>query len=425
MRLGHARGRHVRGPGLAGAVVALVAAPLFPASVSASVSAAASVVGAPAPVGEQCLNVGATTEERSVKGDNAASLSLHVAQAQALVRKSGAQPGAGVTVVVVDSGIEGYRDEAPRPVELPSGHGIAVAGVIAGPDQTKPTRAEVGIAPGADVRDARFYDVAVRSQDGQLLPSSAALAAKLGEVAAAREAGSLGRNVVVVVPTQVPRSADLEAQVGRLVRAGVLVVAASGDRPADDGTFPDGYEGQPKKGEDVAGVVWPAAHPGVLAAGVSTPNSSGTVLRSSDIDLAAPGDGAVSKGRNGGWCVLTPASTAWAAAQVAGVAALVWSAHPDETAVQLRNRLEQTASGNGGPSSPITGYGVVQPVEAIQRDIAEMGARRQQQVEPARPPRAQADVLAGARHDAVWWGLGGGAALVVLLLLRPLLSRRR
>jgi membrane-anchored mycosin MYCP len=205
----------------------------------------------------------------------------------------------------------------------------------------------------------------------------------------------------------------------------VLLVAASGDRPADEGGFPDGYEGNPKKGEDVADLVWPAALPGVVAVGVSAPDSGGTVLRSSAIDLSAPGVDAVSRARNGGWCVVGPPSTAWAAAEVAGVAALVWSMHPDEDATQLRTRLEQTASGNGGPSSPLTGYGVVQPVEAIQRDVAEMGAEKKDQVEPARPPRARADVLAGARHDAVWWGLGGGAALVVLLILRPLLSRRR
>jgi membrane-anchored mycosin MYCP len=373
--------------------------------------------------GPRCLQVSAsTTDQRSVKGDNPANLALHVEEAQALVRKTGRQPGAGVQVIVVDSGIDGFRGTSP--VELPTGHGFAVAGIIAGPDQAEPSRVDVGIAPGAEVVDGRFYDTLERSQEGQRVPMAADLARKLGEIAASREGGARPRTVVVV-PAQVPYSAGLEAQIDRLVATGVLLVAASGDRPSGEGAFPDGYEGEARKGEDAADVIWPAAHPKVIAVGVSTPGTRGTVLRSSAIDLAAPGSGAVSKALNGGWCVVDGASTSWAAAQVAGVAALVWSAHPDEDAAELRTRLEQTASGNGGPSSPITGYGVVQPVEAIQRAIVDPGAERTQQVQPAKPPRAQADVLAGARHDAIWWGLGGGAALVVLLLLRPLLARRR
>lgn len=374
-----------------------------------------------APAGPSCLDVDASaTDQLEVKGDNTANLSLHVAEARALVAKAGRKPGKGVTVVVVDTDITGF----PNVAELPSGHGFAAAGIIAGPDQPDP-KVEVGIAPSAGLRGVRFYDSPERTQDGEQVPTAAGLTQALSGLADQRAGGSLGGKVVVLVPTQVPHSPELEAQVDRLVDSGVLLVAASGDRPANEGGFPDGYEGEPKKGEDVADLVWPAAHPGVVAVGVSTPGSSGTVLRSSAIDLAAPGADAVSRGRNGGWCVAAPASTAWAAAQVAGVAALVWTMHPDEDATRLRTRLEQTASGNGGPSSPITGYGVVQPVEAIQRDVAEMGAERKDKVEPARPPRAEADVLAGARHDAVWWGLGGGAALVVLLIVRPLLSRRR
>lgn len=415
MRLGSAPGP-VRGAAavLAGTLLGLSATPAV---------AAVTATSAEAPVGASCLDVDmATTDQRTVKGDNTANLSLHVAEAQALARKAGRRPGQDVKVVVVDSGAGGYNN--PGSTDLPSGHGIAVAGIIAGADQSEP-KVDVGIAPAAGIVDQKFYDSPERSQEGEKVPMAADLAAALADVANRRAPGrDLGGRVVVVVPTQVPHSPELEAQVDRLVGTGVLLVAASGDRPTSDSGFPDGYQDEPKKGEDVADLVWPAADPGVVAVGVSTPGASGTVLRSSAIDLSAPGADAVSRGRNGGWCVVAPASTAWAAAQVAGVAALVWSMHPDEDAAQLRTRLEQTASGNGGPSSPITGYGVVQPVEAIQRDVAEMGAEKKVQNQPARPPRAEADVLAGARHDAVWWGLGGGAALVVLLIVRPLLSRR-
>lgn len=411
------------GPALGRPVARGAAAALAGTLAGLALTSPATAATAAAPVGPSCLEVDTSaTDQLQVKGDNTANLSLHVAEAQALVAKAGRQPGRGVKVVVVDSGTGAFRGAGTT--DLPSGHGVAVAGIIAGPNQPDP-EISVGIAPSADVLDVRFYDTPDGAQDGERVPTAAELTKALSALADQRAGGTLGGRVVVVVPAQVPHSPQLEAQVDRLVGSGVLLVAASGDRPGSDGAFPDGYDGEPRKGEDVADLVWPAAHPGVVAVGVSTPGSAGTVLRSSAIDLAAPGADAVSRGRNGGWCVVAPASTAWAAAQVAGVAALVWTMHPDEDAARLRTRLEQTASGNGGPSSPITGYGVVQPVEAIQRDVAEMGAERKQKVEPARPPRAEADVLAGARQDAVWWGLGGGAALVVLLLLRPLLSRRR
>lgn len=395
-----------------------VAGPLGPLGPSAEAAVRAQ------PTGPGCLQVtAATTDERTVDGENTANETLHVEEAQALARRAGRAPGEGVTVVVVDSGTGGFQGTAP--VDLPSGHGFAVAGIVAGPDQQQPDRVRVGIAPAARLVDARFYDVPAPADDGEVAPTSGGLAARLGELAAARAGGTLPGRVVVVVPTQVPHSPELEAQVDRLVRSGVLLVAASGDRPQAEGAFPDEYAGDPAPGEDAAEVVWPAAHPKVLAVGVSTPGARGSVLRSSAVDLSAPGAGAVSRALNGGWCVVDGASTAWAAAQVAGVAALVWSVHADEDADELRSRLEQTASGNGASSSPITGYGMVQPVEALQRRLPPVAADRQQQVRPARPPRAQADVLEGARHDAVWWGLGGGAALVVLLLLRPLLGRRR
>ena len=93
----------------------------------------------------------------------------------------------------------------------------------------------------------------------------------------------------------------------------------------------------------------------------------------------------------------------------------------------LRSRLERTASGNGEARSPRTGYGVVQPLEALALTADEMSevGHVEERVGPANLPRERADLLADARRDAVWWGIAGGGALVVLLLLRPVLHRRR
>ncbi|WP_408897812.1 S8 family serine peptidase [Nocardioides sp. R1-1] len=410
---------------LTGPVAGAVAMQAFSLVVLVGPGAASAGV-VPGADGAACLEVTAsTTGVRTVSGDNVASRALHVEEAQALVRAAGTEPGAGVrVVVVVDTPVDGFR--AGTPSGLASGHGFAVAGIVAGPDQTEPGPVPVGIAPAARVEGAPFYETLERPVPGERAPTSADLAAALGRLADRRgPGGDLAGRVVVVVPAQVPYSAELATEVGRLAASGVLVVAAAGDRPRQDGDFPDGFQGTPRPGEDVAGLVWPAAHPGVVAVGAASPGSRGSVLRSSAIDLAAPGSGAVTTALNGGWCVVDGVSTAWAAAQVAGVAALVWSAHPGDDAARLRARLEQTASGNGSGSSLVTGFGVVQPVEAIQRDIAAMDADRAARVQPAQPPRPRADLLAGARRDALWWGLGGGSALAVLLMLRPLLSRRR
>ncbi|MCX6400588.1 MAG: S8 family serine peptidase [Propionibacteriales bacterium] len=392
--------------------------------------------GARAPAeGQDCSSVtSGTTDILPVTGVNDASEELQVPEAAALARKAGTTPGKGVTVVVVDSGITGLASQAPS--TLASGHGLVVGSIIAGPDQPKPA-VPVGIAPGARLVDARFYDKprAEGSDDGLQPPMSGSLEQALNAVAAQRRTTLKGRTIVVI-PAEVLPTEGLRKAVGRLVRSGALVIAAAGDRPggdraggdpAADESFLKDYAGAPRPGEDAVFDVWPAGDDGVVSVGVSVPGSLASVLRNSGVDLAAPGTGSVAKGLNGKWCVVTTISSHWAAAQVAGVAALVWSVHKGDSANEIRNRLQGTASGNGGDASPLTGYGVVQPVEALLRDTNGMFAEghEAEAVPRAKVPRERADLLADARDNAVWWGLGGGGALVILLVLRPVLARRR
>ncbi|WP_435772035.1 S8/S53 family peptidase [Nocardioides sp. SYSU DS0651] len=407
--------------GLAGAALAFSPLPTADAH-PVLVPRPAAVVAAD----EDCADV--TSERRDdprVTGDNEGHLALHVAQAQELARDRG-RPGAGVTVVVVDSGIGIARDRVPTghaPAELQTAHGLTAAGIVAGPDQQRP-KVPVGIAPGARLVDAPFYDAPHGEGDEESRrPMAGALAAALDAVRA-----RLGPRTVVLVPVQVEPTPQLERAVGRLVRAGALVVAPSGDRPEEDqGTPYDAYAGEPEPGEDVVDRVWPAGHPGVVSVGMSRPEARPLALRNSGVDLAAPGIGSVSIARDGGHCVVGWDSTHWSAAQVAGVAALVWSYHRGDSAEEVRRRLERTASGNGDRSSPVTGHGVVQPVEALQRRLQGMadGMEEREVVARAQPPAEREDVLAATRKDAVWWGLAGGGALVVLLVLRPVLARRR
>jgi membrane-anchored mycosin MYCP len=397
------RGRRTTGAALMGAALPLLVLP-----------------GAPARAAEDpvCGATDVDTPQRTVTGANAANDALQVPAATALVRKAGRRPGEGVTVVVVDTQVPGGVAVAPRP-DLVSSHGLTAAGIVGGPEQGKGDVA-VGIAPAADVRPVRFYDAERGSAaDGEAEPEPGALASALAGI-------SVGRRTVVLVPAVVGPGDSLRSALERLARRGALVIAPSGDRPQQADGLLDDYVGDARPGQDAAADVWPAAvDDAVLAVGLAPPLSS-LALRNSEVDLAAPGVGAVSIGAQGGWCRVTEPSTAWAAAQVAGVAALVWSVHRDDSAAELRARLEGTASGNG-EASPLTGYGVVQPVEALQRPLESLapGDQRAAQVPRGDVPPQRADLLADTRHDAVWWGLGGGGALVVLLVLRPALARRR
>lgn len=112
-----------------------------------------------------------------------------------------------------------------------------------------------------------------------------------------------------------------------------------------------------------------------------------------------------------------------AAAEFAGMLALVASTDPHVSLREWVDRLEATATG-GAAGSMYVGHGVPQPLAAIgYRPPGKVAAPP-----PVRPPAMPApvsDVLAGTKHHAVWWGLCGGGALLLALVLRPLLSRRR
>lgn len=412
------------GPALLGAIaVSLGFAAPAPSAAPAPAAPAQAAVQARAAEGPSCDQTG-SEGARTVTGENDASNVLQVPAATSLAAAAGTKPGAGVSVVVVDSPFAGLDPSRFEPLETE--HGVVVAGIIGARDQQEPVRVAAGIAPSARLVERPFYVAPRGSSDGKVVPTSEGLATVLTDVAAQVRRGDLGPRVVVLVPMEVPSSSALVAALKRLRASGALVIAAAGDRTEGTG-FLDDFVGGPRPGEDAVRAVWPAADPGVVSVGVSASDATGAVLRNSGVDLAAPGVGSVSVGLNGGWCVVASTSSHWAAAQVAGVAALVWSVHAEDDAQQLRSRLEGTASGDGAQASPLTGFGRVQAVEALQRLVEGMdqSAAGAEEVPRGKVPAARADAFAGARHDAVWWGLAGGGAVAVLLVLRPVLARRR
>ncbi|MDN4171974.1 S8 family serine peptidase [Nocardioides sp. SOB77] len=421
------------------------------------------VPGAPAHADAvDCTGTTADTPAPSSTTDPSLPLeALGIEETHAWLAAHGSQrPGAGVRVAVVDSGIAPRAVGSGIPVapeaygrgEVVDAHGTIVAGIVAGSPRTGPDGQElpVGIAPAAEVVDVRVYDSGdpAEGEDPVEPPN---VVAGLQWVAQNAERLGIG---VVNVSLAMPRYAPLKKVLRRLEAADVVVVAASGNRPREEGDFlyeelgpePDesaegGEEAPatgPRPGEDARGLVWPAAYPGVVAVsstadGTGAGDATGEVLLSSDIDVAVPTFGAISYGLDGGTCGVPGYATSWSAAVVSGVVALLRSHHDDENAAQIVSRLLGTASASTEQPNVHTGAGVVQPLEALARPLRprkqdgalEVATSDDRAVERATAPPEEVDLLAGARDRAVWWGLIGGGALLLALVLRPVLARRR
>ena len=258
--------------------------------------------------------------------------------------------GAGVTVAVVDSGVDAnpqFGDRVTVGPELAGattgdvppgadcvGHGTSVASIIAAAPRTGVSFA--GVAPQASI-------LSIKITNSDTFP---------GQVTAQaiRDAVSLGANVInLSLATNVSTPALLAA-VQFAQDRNVVVVAAAGN---DD---PDG----------VVGPFYPAAYPGVLSVGAIGPD--GSLASFSDtrtpVSVTAPGVDVTSAYPGTFPLAYNPGDngTSFATAFVAGVAALVRAAYPGLGEAQVVTRITATAD---GPAGPGTGGGMVNPVQAV------------------------------------------------------------
>lgn len=229
--------------------------------------------------------------------------------------------GAGVTVAVVDSGVDtnpqfGNRisngpELAPSPAGVPPdadcvGHGTSVASLIAA--APVPGVSFTGVAPAARV-------LSIKITNSESFPGSVAAEA----IRAGVDAGAGVINLsLATVSTAVLRSAVQFAQA-----RDVVVVAAAGNDNPDGGTGP----------------FYPAAYPGVLSVGAVGPD--GSLASFSDtrtpVSVTAPGVDVTAAYPGVFPRAYNPASngTSFATAFVSGVAALVRAAHPDLDQAQV------------------------------------------------------------------------------------------
>jgi membrane-anchored mycosin MYCP len=253
--------------------------------------------------------------------------------------------GAGVTVAVVDSGVDANHPQLTghvRSVDITHtltrdciGHGTAVAGIIVAQDQRGRDRPLMGIAPEVNLVSVKFTNQ--DHTDG----SDPNLAKGIREAVAQHAK-------VINVSVTAPDTPDLRSAVKFAQEHDAVVVAAVGNvTDRDRGT---------------TGPAYPAQYPDVISAASLDP--TGKVAQSSNtsgkVTVGAPGT-QIATTWPGGYA---PAEegTSFAAAFVSGTVALIRAYHPELNYKQVESRIEATADGSVGLGS---GAGMINPLEAV------------------------------------------------------------
>ncbi|MEU9327238.1 type VII secretion-associated serine protease mycosin [Streptomyces canus] len=272
--------------------------------------------------------------------------------------------GAGVTVAVLDTGVENDHPDlvgnvltgkdmigfgAVRGQRPWARHGTAMAGIIAGHGHGVGNGDGVmGIAP-----EAKILPVRVILEDGDPARSRARNTRGNALAEGIRWAADHGADVINLSLGDDSASAHPEAgeddAVQYALKKGAVVVASAGN----------GGE----KGDHIS---YPAAYPGVIA--VTAVDKFGTRASFSTrrwySTVAAPGDDVVIADPDHkyyeGW------GTSAASAFVSGAVALVKAAHPDLTPAQIKKLLEDTArNAPSGGRDDSRGFGFVDPAAAL------------------------------------------------------------
>lgn len=359
--------------------------------------------------------------------------------------------GAGVRVAVVDSGInvanphfvnggrygnayaegtsflpaalgEAYVNVYdPRGWADPSGHGTAVAGIIAARPVEGSRTQVIGLAPESTVIPVQVFGAVVdeRGDAAQMLPDTGRLAEGI------RWAADAGAQVISVSMSVKEADPRLEAAVAHAIDRGALVVASAGSAltasPGDDG-----------------GVHYPAGFPGVL--GVTAVDTAGQPssysFTGAHVDVAAPGQLVATAYRGLLDCYLgTEPAPSYAVPYVAATAALLAERYPDEGAEMWAHRIMMSAQRPAqGARDDVVGWGLLSPYDALTMTVDP--SRPGPAVpghDPVQPPDDAAaatvaqpptDAWAPARSTGMVLA-GGGAGLVVALAFVRALARGR
>lgn len=328
--------------------------------------------------------------------------------------------GAGITVAVIDTGVNGsprvpaepggdFVDQAGNGMSDCDAHGTLTAAVIAG--RPAPTDAFIGVAPDARILSLRqtsdsFSPVGARTDPND--PNATQTAGSLRSLARAIvHAANMGAQVINISEAacyKVTRPIN-EAVVGAAinyavnVKGSVIVVAAGNtgenctQNPPPDAAVPADARGW----QQVQTIVSPAWYsPLVLTVGSIAPNGqpSGFSMQGPWVGAAAPGENLVALGYDGnpvnalqGEDGPIPISgTSFSAAYVSGLAALIRQRFPALTPAQVINRITATARHPGGGADNVVGAGVIDPVAALTWEVPPGPAEIPYNVKEIPPP---------------------------------------
>jgi type VII secretion-associated serine protease mycosin len=278
--------------------------------------------------------------------------------------------GAGVTVAVIDSGVNPYVSDlsgsvitgpdytgvSTRPSRQNWGvHGTWMASLIAGHGHDAGLSGVIGIAPEARILSIRVIpdrgDPHYNRYEREPEPFIQQSLAKGINYAVAHGARVISMSIGYSAP-----SGTVKLALQNAFNHGVVVVASAGNSGDQSGS---GRVGQAPES-------FPADYPGVISVGAVKP--SGVVANfSSDnlsVQVAAPGVSVPAQGRDGQyWWV---SGTSPACALVAGVAALIKAKYPGLAPDLVANVLTSTTTDRpaGGYDSQV-GFGIVDAAAAL------------------------------------------------------------
>ncbi|MEO3759853.1 type VII secretion-associated serine protease mycosin [Mycobacterium sp. B14F4] len=366
--------------------------------------------------------------------------------------------GTGVTVAVIDTGVQGsarvlaepggdFVDQAGNGMSDCDAHGTLTASIIAG--RPAPTDGFVGVAPNARILSLRqtseaFQPVGARQDPND--PNTTQTAGSLRSLArAVVHAANLGAAVINISEaacykvTRPINETGLGAAINYAVNVkGAVIVVAAGNTGQDCSQNPPpdaAVPADPRGWQEVQTIVSPAWYsPLVLTVGGIGQNGQPSNFSMSGpwVGAAAPAENMVALGYDGnpvnalqGEDGLIPISgTSFAAAYASGLAALLKQRFPALSPAQIINRITATARHPGGGVDNYVGAGVIDPVAALTWDVPAGPVRAPYTVKEIPPPAYIPPPDRGPITAVVLTGAGLAALLGLGALARRALRRR-
>jgi type VII secretion-associated serine protease mycosin len=329
--------------------------------------------------------------------------------------------GSGVTVAVIDSGVDAGHPQLTGAVPAGDdlldthgdgredcvGHGTAVASIIAA--RPVPGSGLRGVAPGVRILPIR---VSERVEVDGSTSGDGNLAGLIAGIQAAVSAKPRPAVINLSLSTTVD-SPGLRAAVRAALDADIVVVAAAGNQHE---------QGDPPP--------YPANYDGVVGVGAIAPDGTreaGSQI-GSYVDIVAPGDQVVGAVPHRGHATFQ--GTSFATPFVSATAALIRARFPRLNRTEVVHRLLATTDPAAGarPSTDY-GYGVVNPVRALTEILtpeSASGGMAEAALQPGTADRQPPDGAGSARVVGVAALIAlAAAAIAAVALAFPLARQRR